>query len=230
MRRILFFIISIIGLGIISCGSKKEKTIAIDVLLIPSEKMWKQAIEYNDLIVKSNTTTLKLDKDHIPHITLLQCFIDENDLPEVEKALTGLYGIIEKDSLFAKSLFFDKNTEKSFAMITIEKSEPLMELHAKSIELLKPYIVNDGTEAAFVPNPDGTAIDTFTVSYVSNFVSQHSSGNYDPHISLGVGDLELLKRMDNDIFKPIYFEASALAIYHLGNFGTAQKQLWKSKK
>lgn len=214
---------------IFSCTPKEEKIIAVDVLLTPSEEMSAQAIRLNSLMKEENPQTIRLDENHIPHITLLQCFIKESDLPKIKRLLHGLYDEVKKDSLKAESLFYYKEKEDSFAMIAVQKNQQLLKLHEKIIELIKPFIVNNANEEAFVPNPDGSSISESTVTYVPEFVEKHSYENFDPHISLGVAPRFLLDSLAAHVFKPISFKASSISVYQLGDHGTAQKQLWKSE-
>ena len=207
----------------------KQKTIAIDVLLIPSEEMYAQSLQLNALINQNNPATIKLDADHVPHITLLQCFINEEDLPKVNNAINGLFGNIENVDLKSETLFYEKTEKESFAMISIEKSSALMNLHKKTIEIVKPFIVENGSEKSFVQNPDGSPISESTINYVPVFVEKYSYENFDPHISLGVAQTKLLDSLAEKVFKPIHFKAASLSLYQLGDHGTAQKLLWKSE-
>lgn len=220
-----------IGVGLIAlaCAPKKRKIMAIDVLLTPSEEMRAQAIELNGLMKQNNPETIKLDENHIPHITLLQCFINKDDLPKVNQALDGLYEIIKNETLQAESLFYYKEKEESFAMIAVSESPQLLKLHEKAIELVKPFIVYNGNAESFIQNPDDSAISESTVSYVPEFVEKHSYENFDAHISLGVAQRVLLDSLAENVFKPISFKATSISIYHLGDHGTAQKLLWKSE-
>ncbi|MEH6763447.1 MAG: 2'-5' RNA ligase family protein [Aequorivita antarctica] len=218
-----------VGLGLLSCASKKENIIAIDVLLTPSEEMRAQSLQLNALIKQNNPETIKLDENHVPHITLLQCFINESDLPKVKKALEGLFSTIKNDSLKAENFFYYKEKEESFAMIAIEKSNSLQKLHKKTIQLVKPYIVKNGSEESFVKNPDGSSISESTITYVPEFVEKYSCENFDPHISLGVAQKTLLDSLSQHVFKPIEFTATSVSVYQLGDHGTAQKLLWQSE-
>lgn len=229
MKKYIFLSTLIVAFTFISCAPPKEKIFAIDVLLIPSEEMVAQAIQLNKLMKENNPETIKLDENHVPHITLLQCFIKEEDIPKINKALDGLFETIAKDSLKAESLFYYEEKEESFAMIRVEKSAHLMEIHKKTIELVKPYIVKNGSEKSFVQNPDGSPISESTVTYVPEFVEKYSYENFDPHISLGVAQKTLLDSLAQHVFKPIHFKASSVSVYQLGDHGTAQKLLWKSE-
>ncbi len=218
----------VVSFGFLSCMQNNNKIVAVDVLLIPSEEVYNQSIQLNSEIHKNNPETIKLDKNHLPHITLLQCFVLENDLPELNKTLEGLFKTIAQDSLIAESLYYSEEQEMSFAMIRLAKTEALMQLHKKTIELVSPFIIKNGSEASFVQNPDGSPISEFTVSYVPEFVDKYSFQNYDPHISLGVAQLKLLDSLKQNVFKPISFKAATLGVYQLGDHGTAQKLLWES--
>lgn len=227
MRKYIFTIA--ICLGFMSCSTMKKNIIAIDVLLIPSEEMYAQSLQLNSFINQNNPTTIKLDENHVPHITLLQCFIKESDLPKVKEVLEGLHKIIAQDSLKAERLFYYEDKEESFAMVRVEKSPSVLEIHTKTIELVKPYIVKNGSQVSFVQNHDGSPISESTVEYVPEFVEKYSYENFDPHISLGVAQKTLLDSLAKSVFKPIHFKAASVSVYQLGDHGTAQKLLLQSK-
>lgn len=227
MKKIAFLIAT--SIMVLSCVSKNDKIIAIDVLLTPSEAMQAQSLQLNTLINRNNPETIKLDENHIPHITLLQCFIKEKDLPKVNKAVEGLFETIKNDTIYTESLYYSSDTEESFAMIRHSRTESIVNLHKKTIDLVKPYIVKGGSQESFVQNPDGSEISEFTVDYVPDFVEKYSYENFDPHISLGVAQRVLLDSLYETVFKPIPFLPASLAVYQLGDHGTAQKLLWTSE-
>lgn len=221
---IAFLVITLIS----SCAQKQEKTIAIGVLLTLPKAVYDHSIELNRAILAHNPDNITLNESHIPHITLLQCYVKESELPKIEQALNGLYKSIANDSLWADELQYKNEKTESFASIGIERSQPLMTLHEKTITFLKPYILTEGSQGSYVPNADGTPIDDFTMAYVPKFVSAHSYENYNPHISLGVAKVSLLDGLAQGNFKAMKFKATALGIYQLGAFGTAQKRIWES--
>lgn len=212
-----------------SCAAKPDKTLAIDVLLLLPQNLSEEAILLNTAILKSNPDNFTLDKDHVPHITLLQCYVRQSDLPKITLALNGLYKMIENESLYANELQYKRDQPQSFASIGIEKSKAVMSIHKKAIELLQPYITSGGTENAFVPTKDSSPIDQFTIDYIPKFVSNYSYENYNPHISLGVAPTSVLHNLEETEFRKMKFKTPAVAVYQLGKFGTARKLLWKSK-
>ncbi len=209
--------------------NRNNKVIAIDVLLVPSTEMHNQAIKLNEAIRKNNPNTIKLNNNTIPHITLLQCYVKEKDLPKVKTALTGIFKMIENENLKVENLTYSRDKDESFAVISVEKSEAILAIHKKAIELIKPYIIENGNQEAFVQNKDGSAINQPTLDYVPKFISDYSNENFKPHISLGVAKTTYLDSLATDIFKPQIFKAVAVGLYQLGDNGTAQKFLWKSK-
>lgn len=210
-----------------SCTQKQQKPIAINVLLTVPAEVYDQAIQLNGAILENDPNNITLDKNHIPHITLLQCYVLESDFSKVEKSLNGLYKTIESDTLWADHLQYTQDKDESFASIGIKKSEPLMGLHKKIIALLKPYLVYNGVQESYVQNPDGSPIDQFTIDYVPKFVSHYSYDNYNPHISLGVAKTTILDSLEQNRFRAMKFQATSISVYQLGSFGTAQKLLWE---
>lgn len=229
MKKFLLVGTSTLILLMVSCNPKKSETIAIDVLLTLPDKMYAQAIHLNQLMLDDSPESMELDENHIPHITLLQCYVDKNDLPEIGAALEGLFASIKKEPLSANEFVYSRDSDKNFAMIRIEKTDALLNIHQKTIEILKPFMVEKGSSEAFVQNPDGSSINEFTLSYVPRFVESYSYENFDPHISLGVAKTEFLDLLSTSVFQPTVFKPSNLAIYWLGDSGTAQKLLWEQK-
>ncbi len=213
-----------------SCAPKQQQVIAIDVLLTLPEDVYDQAIQLNRAILDDNPNNFTLDENHIPHITLLQCYVQESDLPKIEKLLSGLYQTIANETLWADHLQYAEDNEESFASIGIKKSESLLELHKKTIALLEPYILPKGSQKAYVQNADGSPIDKFTMDYVPKFVSDYSYENFNPHISLGVAKTSVLDSLEQHNFRAVKFHASSISVYQLGNFGTARKLLWKESE
>lgn len=224
-----FLVAIVLSALTLACVPKQKKVMAIDVLLTPSEEIHQLALQLNAQISRDNPKSIKLDEKHIPHITLLQCFVNESDLQEIEIALNGLFETVENDYFIADGLVYSKEHEESFVKIAIEKSHKLSKLHQETIERIKPFMISDGYLESFVQNPDGTPISDFTFTYLLEFLEKHSYENFDPHISLGVARTALLDTLSESISAPIKFQATSVSLYQLGDHGTAQKKLWKSE-
>ncbi|QOW08892.1 hypothetical protein Q73A0000_00280 [Kaistella flava (ex Peng et al. 2021)] len=229
MKNIFHFVSFFAIFMMSSCVAKRDRTIAIDVLLLLPQNLSEEAILLNTAILKNNPDNFTLDKDHVPHITLLQCYVRQSDLPKITMALNGLYNMIENESLWANELQYKKDQPQSFASIGIEKSSALLAIHERAIALVQPYITTGGSQNAFIPTKDGSPIDQFTIDYIPKFVSNYSYENYNPHISLGVSETSVLHYLEKNEFREMKFKAPAVAVYQLGKYGTARKLLWKSE-
>jgi hypothetical protein len=82
-----------------------------------------------------------------------------------------------------------------------------------------------GTAAAFVADPGETISDTI-VKWVEAYVpAQIGEGNYLPHLTVGAAKFEDLKVIEAEPFEPSPVHAAGVAVYHLGNNGTARELL-----
>lgn len=230
MKRIYFLLFIAAGF-LASCSEKQtDDLVAIGVVLAPGAKMSAQASHLNQLILQDNPASFQLDAGHIPHITLFQCFVKESDLSEIGSRLEGVFDLIKEKNLVAESLLYQKEADTSFAMIKIKKTEDLLRIHEDVVKRMERFIVSEGTEKAFVANPDGSPIDSFTLAYVPEYYRQKSLRNYDPHLSLGIAGTELLEKLALHVFSPMDFGVTYLGVYQLGDYGTAQKLIWRSEE
>jgi hypothetical protein len=88
-----------------------------------------------------------------------------------------------------------------------------------------PFAVATGTSAAFVTTPEDPEIIPALITYVSEFVPKHSGANYEPHVTTGLAPREYLDKMLAEPFEPFTFSPIGAAVYHLGHYGTAAKEL-----
>jgi hypothetical protein len=113
----------------------------------------------------------------------------------------------------------------ALTVFVIERTPELMHMHHKVIDAVMPFAVNGGTDAAFV----GAEINPETIGWVETFIPKSSGENYIPHVTLGVANEDFVKRMKAEPFAALTFKPSGVAVYQLGNFGTAAKRLWPNQ-
>ena len=85
----------------------------------------------------------------------------------------------------------------------------------------------NGTAAAFSTTRELPKIEHEIVDYVQNFAAKSSGKNYKPHVTIGVAHEDFVEKLKAQPFEKFMFKPAGVAIYQLGNFGTAQKKLWK---
>ena len=99
-----------------------------------------------------------------------------------------------------------------------------MRLHQKIVDAVTPFSVSGGTAAAFV----GADANAETIGWVETFIPKSSGANYIPHVTCGVAPEAFVKQLKAEPFAAFTFKPVGVAVYHLGNFGTAAKKLWQS--
>ena len=100
-----------------------------------------------------------------------------------------------------------------------------MQLHQKVIDAVAPFSVDGGTAAAFV----GADANKETIGWVETFVPKSSGKNYIPHVTMGVAPEAFVKQLKAEPAEPFTFKPVGVAVYHLGNFGTAAEKLWQDQ-
>jgi hypothetical protein len=109
-------------------------------------------------------------------------------------------------------------------VLLVERMPELMRLEEKIVDAVTPFSVSGGTAAAFV----GADANADTIAHVETFVPESSGNNYIPHVTAGVAREAFVKQLKAEPFQAFNFKPDGVAIYQLGNFGTASKKLWQS--
>jgi hypothetical protein len=60
-------------------------------------------------------------------------------------------------------------------------------------------------------------------------VPKSSGDKYLPHVTVGVAPEAFVKQLKAEPYEPFTFKPDGVAVYQLGNFGTAAKKLWQSR-
>jgi hypothetical protein len=63
------------------------------------------------------------------------------------------------------------------------------------------------------------------MAYVERYVPDHSGANFVAHVTVGLAPLAFLDTIEAERFDDFTFHPSAIAVFRLGNNGTARKQL-----
>lgn len=208
-----------------SMPTTDDKLIAIDILIEPNQTMIDKANAINARLRKNFPAGYALDATHAPHITLLQRFVRAKDFDAVTAALTKVFAAERPTDLQlkAKGIEYVIWGGKAVTVFVVERTPELMRLHQKVIDAVEPFSVSGGTAEAFV----GTEINADTIAWVEHFIPKSSGQNYVPHVTLGVANEDFVKQLKAESFEAFTFKAKGVAVYQLGNFGTAAKKLWQ---
>jgi 2'-5' RNA ligase superfamily len=207
-------------------ASVADDLVAIDVLLLPDAAMSGRVRELNQVLQNSGAG-FAFDATHVPHLTLLQCYVRRPDLPAIEAAVGTVFRRVPPAGLDLTAIGFFGSPigDLSAAGISVAVNPTLTRLHLDIVAAVMPFIRHGGTAAAFVDAPKSKTIGS-AANYVDRFMAAASGTNFRPHVTVGLDHAEIVRRLVSGPFSPFAFEIEGAAIYQLGDIGTARKQLW----
>src|SRR5262245_12290480 len=200
---------------------------AIDIVLEPDATMVKHAEAANERLRKQFPKGFALGKTHHPHISCLQRYVRTADLNKVYDAVGKVLAHENPTTwkLKAYKYYYLPWKDIGLAGIVIEPTEDLIRYQEKLIEAVAPFTVQTGTDAAFVTTREDPDIKQPTIDYVTNFVPDATGPKFNPHVTIGIATQDYLKQLLGEKFEAFTFSPAGAAVYHLGNFGTARKEL-----
>lgn len=205
---------------------------AIDVALGPDATMVSRAEAANARLRENVSTGYGLDALHAPHITVLQRHVRTHDLASMYLAVARVLETEHLPELQMKATgycwlpFTEKGVSMGLAGIVIEPSATLLRLQQKFIDAIAPFSESGGTAASYITAPENAHVLRQLIDYVDGYVPRQSGKNFNPHVTVGVGCEEFLKRLRSEPFDGFTFKVDGVAVYQLGDFGTAAKKLW----
>ena len=188
--------------------------IAVDIVLLPSEEMADKAIAANKELLKQYAHKIVLDKVIcLPHISLAMGCIDDIDIDEIDTILRTIVKETSLGQLNAVGIKTETNQAgEKVSVLEIEKTEALQSLHEVVMKKLSPYFSYD-VRADMVLSSAQTS--QSTLDWIKNYPEKPSFEKFFPHITIGYGEI-------NNFSFQIKFEASKLALCHLGNHCTCK--------
>jgi hypothetical protein len=127
--------------------------------------------------------------------------------------------------LEAFKYYYIPDKDLGLSGIVVKPTPELLKLEQQVIEAVTPFAVKTGTSAAFVTTPEDPNILPAVIEYVSTFVPKASGEHYHPHVTTGLAPRQYLDKMLQEPFESFAFSPAGAAIYQIGHFGTAAKQL-----
>jgi hypothetical protein len=214
-------------------AAEQNPVTAIDILLEPDATMVTHAEAANARLRKSFPAGFALDETHRPHISCLQRYVQTADLDQVYEAVGNVLAEEKPTAwtLKAYKYFYVVWQDIGLAGIVIEPTDDLIRFQQKLIAAVAPFTVKTGTAAAFVTTKEDPEINQPTIDYVASYVPNASGEKFNPHVTIGLASQDYLKEMLDEKFEAFTFSPAGVSVYHLGNFGTARKELkgWELK-
>jgi hypothetical protein len=200
---------------------------AIDILLEPDATMLKHAEANNARLLKAYPQGFALDATHRPHITMVQRFVRTADFDKVYAAVAKVLAgeRVNAMKLEAFKFYYAPADALGVAGIVARPTPEILKLQADIIAAVAPFTVETGSIGAFTAGHDNPATDAALIHYVSTFVPKMSGENFNPHVSTGIAPRNYLDLMLAEPFESFTFSPVGAAVYQLGPFGTAAKEL-----
>ena len=195
---------------------KMSKLVALDVAILPPPDVMGRAIAYSAALPGEPAERLQLDAQHLPHITLTQQFVKQEEL---DGAFAEIDEVLERQRPLRLRITEGGQSAQTL-WLTVERTPQLLDLHERLMTALKGLERTGADAHAFF----GGVARVGDVHWVSGFRQQASFGAFAPHITLGHGARP-------PAVEPIEFEATAIAACHLGRFCACRKVLraWELK-
>jgi hypothetical protein len=202
---------------------------AIDILINPDDATLEQARKVNARLRESVPDGFALDDTHHPHITTLQRYVRTADLDRVYASVEQVIGATDTAALGYQAVaigHLDWGVPgQGLAGFVVQPSRQVLDFQAALIAAVQPFTGSGGTAAAYVTGPEDPDINDTTLTYVERFVPDHSGPGYIAHITLGFATLHDLKAIEAEPFAAFPIHPASIAVFHLGDNGTARKQL-----
>jgi hypothetical protein len=205
----------------------ENKVIAINVALEPDAATADFAKTVNAEMLKSYPQGFALDGTHVPHITILQRYVRTASLNAVFTAVDQALATAFVSSWRLKTSNYNFNPwgDGFLGSIVLEQNGELLLLQQNLIEAIAPYSEPNGFSESFYYTQNEPEISQVTIDYVTTFVPERVGKNYLPHLTIGFASAKQRQIMIEKPFKPLIFSPAAVAIYQIGNYGTARKKL-----
>jgi len=111
--------------------------------------------------------------------------------------------------------------------IKIAKTPELETFQADLVSAISPYLVKSGDGTAFLTSKGDPDVDGETIEYVATFVQKHTGAAFEPHITVGISDAETVRKVSARQGATPNLTIASVAVFQLGNVGTARKELWR---
>ena len=184
--------------------------VALDVALLLPTDVARRAIELSAALPQEESDGLRLDADHLPHVTLTQLFVREEEL---DIAFGRIDEVLQAQPPLRLRVAGGGQSDHTIWM-TVERTPELVALHEQLMDALRGVERETGGPAAFV---DGDAR-VRDVLWVAGYRLKSSLEQFAPHITLG-------HAAEPPKIEPFAFDASTVAACHLGRFCTCRRVL-----
>ena len=202
---------------------------AVDIMIQPDAHAIERAREVNRRMPLSIPAGITLDDTHLPHITMLQRYLITANLDQAYAAIEATLAATDVAALsyHVPGITYSEHwgpPGQAAAVLGVHPNQQVLDLQAALLAAVTPFTGTGGTDAAFVTDP-GQQISATTKDWVETYQPNQVGANYTAHLTVGLATVADLKAMQAEPFDEFDVRPVGLAVYQLGNNGTARARL-----
>jgi len=202
---------------------------AVDILIEPDAHAIERARDVNRRMPLSVAAGLTLDDSHLPHITMLQRYLITDQIDDAYAAIERTLVATDAAALsyHVPGITYSEHwgpPGQAAAVLGVQPNQQVLELQANLLAAVAPHTGTGGTDAAFVHDA-GQGISQTTKDWVETYDPDQIGPSYTAHLTVGLDTVEHLKELQAEPFDAFDVHPLSLAVYQLGNNGTARKLL-----
>jgi hypothetical protein len=198
--------------------------VALDILLLPGPRLAAAARALNAALVAAGHPAITFGPQATPHLTLAQLFVAPESLARLAASLRAAALPASGPPLAATGLGAASFAGRQALSIVVETTPALVALHDRVRALAAPFATR-GDAAGFFRAPGAPEIHPGTVAYASDFLARHAGPAWAPHVTVGLAEDAAAGALLARPFTPVTEPAAALALWRLGEYGTAAEPL-----
>jgi len=184
--------------------------VAVDIAVLPPDPISSLAIELSAALPREPNGLLLASDDYLPHITLLQQFVQADALSAF---LDSVGGVVQQARPITLRVSGGGMGSSSIWM-SIERTPALVDLHTRVLDAALAFDREQGDASAFF----ATDARDRDVQWVTGYRTASSGPSFQPHITLGHGTRP-------PTIEPVDFEVTIVAACHLGRFCSCRRVL-----
>ena len=202
---------------------------AVDIMIQPDAAAIERARAVNARMPLSIPAGITLDDTHLPHITMLQRYLITANLDQAYAAIESTIAATDVAALsyHVPGITYSEHwgpPGQAAAVLGVHPNQQVLDLQAALLAAVTPFTGTGGTDAAFVTDP-GQQISATTKDWVETYQPNQVGANYTAHLTVGLATVADLKAMQAEPFDEFDVRPVGLAVYQLGNNGTARARL-----
>jgi len=192
--------------------------IAINIVLVPSNKMISNLIEINKELLNTNDNKIILgNKINIPHISLCMGGVNKSKIPEVIEKLDEISNDFRQFDFEGKLKVQITSNNEKITWIELLNKKKIQKLHEVVMHKIWNYL-NYDIENYMLLNPQ--EVERSTISWIKDYSNLYYYPlQFEPHITVGIGETE-------NYYETFNFSCSKIAIFQLGNHCTCKKMIY----